>query len=263
MREGMNIREFNKAAWDQKVRQGKKYTIPVSPEVIASARKGIWHIILTPTRPVPVEWFPPLSGLDVLCLASGGGMQGPVLAAAGAKVTVLDNSPLQLQQDRHVAERDKLVIRTVEGDMADLSMFAGASFDLIVHPVSNTFVPDVHPVWKEAFRVLRRGGVLLSGITSPVVYLFDWKLADSTGILQVKYELPYSDEKDLGEEERKRLIEEKQPMEFSHTLEDQIGGQIAAGFVITGFYEDYESEDDNNPLRNYMPAYIATRALKP
>ena len=81
----------------------------------------------------------------MLCLASGGGQQGPILAAAGANVTVFDNSPRQLAQDRLVADREGLAIETVLGDMADLSAFPDARFDLIVHPVSNVFVPDVRP----------------------------------------------------------------------------------------------------------------------
>ncbi len=258
----MDIRKYNRAAWDQEVERGNKWTIPVNPEVIASARKGDWHIVLTPLKPVPKDWFPRLEGSDVLCLASGGGQQGPVLAAAGARVTVLDNSPRQLKQDRSVAARESLIIRTVEGDMADLRMFADESFGLIVHPVSNNFVPDVRAVWTEAFRVLQRGGVLLSGFTNPAIYLFDYELADSTGVLKVKYSLPYSDEIDLAERERTMRIEDGSPLEFSHTLDDLIGGQLDAGFVITGFYEDRQNAEESEPLVAYMPTCIATRAVK-
>ena len=96
----MDIRKYNRSAWDQEVDRGNKWTLPVSDEEIAAARVGGWDIVLTPTKPVPKEWFPELEGLDVLCLASGGGQQGPILAAAGASVTVFDNSPKQLEQDR-------------------------------------------------------------------------------------------------------------------------------------------------------------------
>jgi SAM-dependent methyltransferase len=258
----MNIREHNRTAWDREVQKGNKWTVPVSPDVIARARRGDWQIVLTPTKPVPADWFPPLQGLNVLCLASGGGQQGPVLAAAGANVVVLDNSPLQLQQDRFVAERDGLTIRTVEGDMRDLSLFAAGSFGLIFHPVSNTFVPDVQPVWRECFRVLCKSGILLAGLMNPAVYLFDYALADSTGILQVKYRLPYSDD-DLPEAERKKRIGEGQPFEFSHTLQEQIGGQLEAGFVMTGFFEDGPPASKNEPAAAYMAECIATRAVKP
>jgi ubiquinone/menaquinone biosynthesis C-methylase UbiE len=258
----MDILEHNRKAWDRQVENQNKWTVPVSPEEIAEARQGRWKIVLTPTKPVPLEWFPPIKGLDVLCLASGGGQQGPILAAAGANVTVFDNSPGQLGQDRMVAEREGLQIKTVQGDMRDLSAFPDQSFDLIVHPTSNGFVPDVLPVWKESFRVLRPGGSLLAAFGNPVIYIFDYEKYEH-GELEVKHSLPYSDLESLSEEQKQRFIEEGEPFEFGHTLEDQIGGQLAAGFVLIGFYEDTATFPDSEPITKYLPIYIATRALKP
>jgi SAM-dependent methyltransferase len=259
----MDIREYNRTAWDNEVKKGNKWTVPVSADAIKRARAGDWQIKLTPTKYVPEDWFPGIGGLDVLCLACGGGQQGPILSAAGANVTVLDNSPMQLERDRFVAERDSLAIRTVEGDMQDLSQFGDASFNLIFHPVSSNFVHDVRRVWKEAFRVLRKDGLLLAGFINPAVYLFDWELALSTGKLEVKYKLPYADETDLTGKEKQKRLEKNEPMEFSHTLEDQIGGQIEAGFIITGFYEDRQSAEDKDPVAPYMATCVATRAVKP
>ena len=257
----MDIRELNRKAWDKQVEWGNEWTIPVSAEVIKAARQGQWEIYLTPTKPVPLNWFPDLKGLEVLCLASAGGQQGPILAAAGANVTVFDNSPKQLAQDRRVAERDGLTINTVEGDMADLSVFPEGRFALIVHPVSNCFISDVHPVWREAFRVLRGGGVLLSGFNNPVIYIFDEKLYES-GVLVVKHPLPYSDVVSLSEEEKQWHIDNGEPFEFSHMLEDLIGGQLEAGFLLNGFYEDYDKKETNDALSKYMTRYIATRSIK-
>ena len=254
-----NIRSYNRLAWDKAVERESRWTMPVGPEIVAAARRGEWEIVLTPTKAAPSAWFPPLAGAAVLCLASGGGQQGPILAAAGADVTVFDNSPQQLAQDRYVARRDHLHLATVEGDMRDLAVFADRTFDLIVHPVSNVFVPEVRPVWREAFRVLRPGGVLLAGFCNPIMYLFDQELADD-GILQVRHKLPYSDLVSLTDEERQNYIDDQQPLEFGHTLEDQIGGQTDAGFVITGFYEDIWP---GVKLNEYTPTYIATRAIKP
>src|SRR5262245_35844277 len=120
----MDVIGYNRRAWDANVAKGNRWTVPVSAEEIARARRGDWSIVLTPTRPVPREWFGELAGRDVLCLASGGGQQGPILAAAGARVVVLDQSPAQLGRDREVAQREGLSLRTVEGDMRDLSCFA-------------------------------------------------------------------------------------------------------------------------------------------
>jgi SAM-dependent methyltransferase len=198
----------------------------------------------------------------VLCLASGGGQQGPLLAAAGAAVTVFDNSPRQLLQDRLVAEREALSLTTVEGDMADLSDFPDDSFGLIIHPCSNCFVPDVRPVWRECFRVLRPGGSLLAGFANPVRYLFDDERANN-GSLEVRFAIPYSDLCDLTNDERERLVvKPHQPFEFGHSLADQIDGQIDAGFVITGFYED-RFDPTADPISRYIATFIATRAVKP
>jgi SAM-dependent methyltransferase len=254
----MEILDYNRRAWDRAVGESE-WTIPVGPEAIAAARRGEWQIVLTPTKPVPRTWFPQeLSGVRVLCLASGGGQQGPIIAAVGAAVTVFDNSPRQLEQDRMVAEREGLTIVTEQGDMADLTRFVNGSFDLIVHPVSNLFVPDVRPVWREAYRVLRAGGELLAGFCNPVMYLFDMALADE-GVLEVRHKLPYSDLTHLSPQERQRYIDDLQPLEFGHSLEDQIGGQLDTGFVLTGFYEDVWP---GQALSEYMPHYMATRARK-
>jgi ubiquinone/menaquinone biosynthesis C-methylase UbiE len=255
----VGVQDYNREAWDREVERGNEWTVPVGPEVIEAARQGRWEIVLTETRPVPRDWFPDLEGADVLCLASGGGQQAPVLSAAGANVTVLDNSPGQLGQDRLVAEREGLDLKTVQGDMADLSRFEDESFDLVFHPVSNLFVPEVRPVWAEAYRVLRRGGVLLAGFLNPAVYVFDLERVDDTGEVVVRYSLPYADATSKSEEAVRRQIERGDPLEFSHTLEDQIGGQIDAGFVIAGFYEDRHR---NDPIAAHMPTYVATRAIK-
>ena len=255
----MEITRLNRIAWNKQVEFRNRWTIPVTTEMVEKARRGEWVIRLTPT-PAPREWFPPLPGSDILCLASGGGQQGPILAAAGARVTVFDNSDAQLAQDRAVAEREHLDIRTVQGDMADLSAFPDSSFDLIVHPVSNSFVPSVLPVWREVYRVLRPGGLLLAGCGNGFIYLFDTD-AYENGRLEVRHSLPYSDAESFSSEQQRHRAESGEPLEFGHTLDDQIGGQIAAGFVITGFRED--KNDPYELLDHYVAGYIATRALKP
>jgi ubiquinone/menaquinone biosynthesis C-methylase UbiE len=198
-----------------------------------------------------------MQGLNLLALASGGGQQAPIFAAAGANVTVLDNSPRQLDRDREVAEREGLQIRLVEGDMRDLSIFADESFDFIFHPVSNLFVHEIRPVWKEAFRVLRRGGTMLAGFMNPAFYIFDIDKADQ-GALEIAHKLPYADSE--HPEIMKKMMEKNWPLEHSHSLSDQLGGQMEAGFRLIGLYEDRHKDF---AIGDLMPTYIATRALKP
>lgn len=258
----IDVVRHNSAAWDKAVDAGDDWTRAVSPETIEAARLGKWSIVLTPVRPVPAEWFGSVEGKDVLCLASGGGQQAPVLAAAGANVTSFDNSQKQLNQDRFVAERDGLAIRLEKGDSADLSRFPDESFDLIFHPCSNCFMPTLQPIWNECFRVIRHGGALLVGFTKPEVFMFDQFEEDRSGQLVLRHSLPYSDASSLTEEELRHKISNDEPLEYSHTLDEQIGGQTSAGFHIVGLYEDYW-HGDGRPIDRYMPAFVATRAIKP
>jgi SAM-dependent methyltransferase len=177
---------------------------------------------------VPRAWFGEFAGARVLALASGGGQQGPVFAAAGARVTVLDNSPAQLAQDRLVAERDGLELDLQLGEMTDLSRFADGSFDLIFHPCANVFIPDVRPMWRECFRVLRPGGRLLVGFTQPVCYLFNYGEGADGGDLVVRQAIPYADTTALTPEQLQQRVANRDALEFGHTLEDQIGGQLDA-----------------------------------
>lgn len=256
----MNYLNQNEKWWDSKVDAGHQWTQPVDRETIKQAKSGNWNIVLTPTKPVPKEWFPPnLKGVSILCLASGGGQQAPVLAAAGAEVVVLDLSSKQLQQDLLVASRENLIIHTVKGNMTDLSEFANESFDLIVHPVSNMYVEDIALVWKEAYRVLRFNGSLLSGFVNPLVYIFDPEKEDR-GMLEPRFSIPYSDLTSLPEEILTMYIESGDPLLFGHSLEDQIGGQLRAGFKITDMYED--NYGGRRLLDKYINTFIAMRAVK-
>ena len=254
---------YNREKWDAQVNKANRWTVPVSTEEIDAARSGQFTIVLTPAKPVPRNWFPAtLNGCDLLCLASGGGQQGPILAAAGANVTVFDNSPNQLAQDRAVADRDHLRLKTVQGDMANLSCFSSESFDFVFHPCSNCFAQDIRPVWKEAFRVLRPGGVMISGFCNPLKFIFDEAALDQ-GKFDIKYSIPYSDLTSLSAEEFERFAKEDEPACFGHTLEDQIGGQIDAGFAINGFYEDDWGPDSDDVISKHIKSFIATKATKP
>jgi ubiquinone/menaquinone biosynthesis C-methylase UbiE len=255
----MDLLDHNRKAWTGEVAKGNTWTIPVSSQEIANARNGKWSMLLTPTKPVPQDWYPDINGKKVLCLASGGGQQGPIFAAAGAEVTVIDNCPAQLAQDKLVSDRENLTIKLEQGDMRDLSRFEDESFDLVFHPVSNCFVDNVIPVWKESYRVLKKDGILLSGFINPITYIFDMNEWDKNGKLVIRHSIPYSDLQDLEKNELEQKIKKEDPIEFGHSLQDLIGGQIAAGFVISGFYEDNAGGDLLDP---YINTFIATKAVK-
>jgi ubiquinone/menaquinone biosynthesis C-methylase UbiE len=254
----MDILEHNRLAWNQEALKGNKWTIPVGRAEIEAAFEGQYTILLTPTKPVPAAWLGDVRGKQVLCLASGGGQQGPLLAAAGAGVTVFDNSDEQLKRDRQVAVEFSLNLKTVQGNMQDLHCFPDAAFDLIVHPISNCFVDDILPVWRECYRVLKVYGRLLAGFNNPLNYMIDWDEAEKTRRCEIRYAIPYADTSSLSPQMKQKYIEEKEPFEFGHSLSNQIQGQIAAGFLIAGFYED-KGED---LLDDFADVHIATYAIK-
>jgi SAM-dependent methyltransferase len=258
----MDYLERNRRSWNDGVMSASVWAQPVDAATIAAARAGHWDVLLTPKTPVPKAWLSGIEGKSVLCLASGGGQQVPILAAAGAVVVSFDLSDEQLRKDQLVAAREGLDIRCVRGDMANLECFPDESFDLVFHPASNVFAKCVEPVWRECYRVVRPGGSLLAGFMNPSVFLFDHDEAQATGELVVRYSLPYSDEESLAETRLNAKTDANEPLEFSHSLTSQIGGQTDAGFLVAGLYEDHWY-DGTWAFSNCSPICIATRAIRP
>jgi SAM-dependent methyltransferase len=258
-----NTVKHNEAAWDEQATSQKTWSQSVSSEIINNAKNGHWQIHIT-KKPLPTSWLPQnIKNKKILCLASGGGQQAPVLAAAGANVTVLDISEKQLDLDRFVAHRDNLNLTTIQGDMSDLSEFQNDAFDYIIHPISNLYVADLKPVWQECFRSLRSGGKLISSFYNPVLFIFakDNLLADK-GLLRPQHRLPFAEINDLNQKALDKKIENNEALIYGHTLSSQIGGQIEAGLLIAGFYED-EHPFPRFLIEQYMDTMIATYAIKP
>lgn len=258
-----DVLSLNRQAWNRQSKEATSpWVQPVDADTIERARQGDWQVVLTPNKVVPQAWFGDISDKDVLGLASGGGQQVPTLAAAGARLTSFDNSDEQLAKDQQVATREGLNIRLEQGDMANLSRFDDASFDLIFHPTANVFSAEILPVWQQCSRLLRPGGRLLSGFMNPCFFLFDHAAIEAGGTMQVAFELPFRDTDHYDAAELQNRVDQGQGIEFSHSLDDQIGGQIDAGFMIAGFYED-RWNTEATPLDAYMPTSMATLALKP
>lgn len=249
----MAYQDINAETIDRWIREGWEWGKPISHEAYEKAKQGEWNVFLTPTKPVPHAWLGELSGKKILGLASGGGQQMPVFTALGACCTVLDYSPLQVESERLVAEREGYDIRILRGDMTKRLPFEDGEFDLVFHPVSNCYVEEVLPIWKECFRVLKPGGMLLSGTDHYLNYIVDPEEK------QIINTLPFNPLR--NPDQMKQLQEEDAGVQFSHSLEEQIGGQLEAGFRLLALYEDTNGEGRLHDMN--IPTFLAMRSQKP
>jgi SAM-dependent methyltransferase len=256
----MDYTKLNADAWDKHVEDGYEWTKPISHERYAEACGGTMKVYLTPTIPTPLSWFPKITAeTKILGLASGGGQQGPIFQALGADVTIMDFSDRQLEMERFVADREAYSISIIKADMTEKFPFANESFDLIFHPISNCYVKEIQGIWDECFRVLKKGGFLLSGFVKEEHFLFDPDFQNED-VLISRHSLPYDSLRDFSGDELKNKIQKRETLVFSHTLTEQMGGQIRAGFAIHDLYED---GDGGGLFDKYMNSYVATKAMKP
>ena len=252
MDNNINYTQINANTIDSWVKDGWEWGKPISHNSFTEAKNGNWSMVLTPTKPVPKEWFPSLKDKKVLGLAAGGGQQMPIFAALGADCTVLDYSHAQLENEIEVAKREGYKINIVCADMTKKLPFDSSCFDLIFHPVSNCYIEDVKHVWHECYRILKPGGFLMSGLDNGINYIFD----ETETCL--RYSLPFNplkDKKLLNE-----MLKQNEGIQFSHTLNEQIRGQIQAGFKLTDLYED---TNGSGKLHEFgIPTFWATLAQK-
>ena len=245
--------DVNAQTIDRWIDEGWEWGTPITHEQYLAALEGDWSILLTPTKPVPASWFPELEGCRVLGLASGGGQQMPLLTAAGARCTVLDYSPAQIASEVKVAEREGYRIETLRADMTEPLPFEDASFDLVINPVSLCYVREVEPIWREVARVLRPGGVLLTGLDTGFNYVVD---NDEKKIVRGLPFDPLTDPEAMA-----WLMDDDAGVQFSHTLDELLGGMLRAGLVITDLFEDTNGEGRLHELG--IPTMLSVRAAKP
>ena len=248
-----SYQDINAETIDRWCADGWEWGVPISHEEYLAAKEGRWQVLLSPTKPVPRSWFGELNGKKVLGLASGGGQQMPIFAALGAECTVLDYSQHQLESEAMVARREGYEIEITRADMTKPLPFPDDCFDLIFHPVSNCYVEQVEPIWRECFRVLKPGGALLAGLDNGVNFWFD----DDEE--RIAYTMPFNP---LVHPEQMALLERQDcGVQFSHTINEQIGGQLKAGLMLTDVYED--TNGAGNLHEHNIPSFWVTRAVKP
>ncbi|MDP6445196.1 MAG: class I SAM-dependent methyltransferase [Pirellulaceae bacterium] len=247
------VHDHNRRVWNQMVQKRKRFTRPAKDEDFQNPLATVDAI----------GWLGgDIRGRELLCLAAGGGRQSALYAAAGAKVTVVDISPGMLEVDREVAAERGLDVRTVEASMDDLSMLGDAQFDIVIHPVSTCYVPDIRPVYREVARVMVAGGLYINQHKQPASLQADVD-ASPRG-----YEVaePYYRTDPLPAVQGSRLREEG-TLEFLHRWEQLIGELCRAGFVIEDLVEPLhaEAEADRGSFAHrssYFAPYVRIKARR-
>lgn len=226
----MSAHEHNRRAWDALVREKQRFTIPARDEEFANPLAFVDQL----------GWLgSDIRGRKLLCLAAGGGKHGPLYAAAGADVTVVDISPAMLELDREVAAERGLALRTVEASMDDLSMFIIGEFDIVIHPVSTCYVPQIAPVYQAVARVMRPGGLYISQHKTPT----NLQAEQQPGARGYELTEPYYRSGPLPPVAGSRLREEG-TLEFLHRWEEILGHLCRSGFVIEDLIEPLHAKEE-------------------
>jgi SAM-dependent methyltransferase len=233
-----DVARYNKERWEELARGNVLFSRPALNLNEGSARAML----------DPESMMGDVPGKDVLCLASGGGQQSAAFALLGAHVTVLDFCETQLERDQEAAAHYGIEVRTVQGDMRDLSCFPDDAFDLVWHAHSLNFVPDAARVFDEVARVVRPEGLYRLHCTNPFLHGLSEETWDGTAYplsrpyvdgAEVEYDNPFWEVcNDAGTPRRVRG-----PREFRHALGTIVNGLIERGFAIMGIWEDTSAAD--------------------
>ena len=231
------VAEYNQARWKALVEADALFTRPKLNLDANSARQTIDFD----------KQLGDVTGKNVLCLACGGGQQSVAFALLGANVTVFDISNEQLEQDKKAAEHYGFEIRTVQGDMRNLSRFKAAEFDIVNHAYSINFVPDAAEIFRQVGRILRTGGIYRFNFANPFVMGMSQKDWNGEGyILKNPYAngalIAYEDQDWVYNRDTHGKI--PSPIEYRHTLGDVFNNLIENGFVISHVSDDCDMNSD-------------------
>jgi SAM-dependent methyltransferase len=250
------VLQHNLNAWDERVRSGKWYVDTATAEDF-----------LRPLQVIdPRGWLGgDITGKRVLCLAAGGGRHGVLLAAAGARVTVVDVSPAMLALDRKLAQERGLELALVEASMDDLSALAEASFQIVIQPVSTCYLPDVVQVYHQVARAIVPGGIYISAHKQPASLQTTFQEAASTHPYVLTH--PYYDKGPLPPAPAESWHREAGTLEFLHRWEELIGGLCRAGFVIEDLIEPRHGNSSEPPgsfghRSCFVPPFVTLKARR-
>lgn len=208
-------------------------------------------------------WLPEsVAGLNVLCLASGGGWQSVLYAVAGANVTVVDISDSMLELDRREAIRRNLQIDTLQASMDDLRDLADQQFDIVHQPVSTCYIPDLVPLYAEVARVLKDDGIYISQHKQPTSLQISHRNERHQFVIGIEYYHKGPLPRQIDQSYR-----ESGATEYLHRLEDLVGGLCRSNMILEDFREpvraNYKADVGHFGYRGrFVPPYLRMKARR-
>ena len=188
---------------------------------------------------------------QVLCLASGGGQDSAAFGLLGAKVTVFDLSDVMLKRDQEAAQHHGYSVKTIQGDMRDLSPLGNNRFDIVWQSISLNYSPVVDPVFDGVQKILRPQGIYRVAIQNPFTYALssDWsgesyplkgRYIDGENVTH--YSPTWTIDQPDGSE-----ITLPTPQLFRHTLSTLLNGLAKRGFTLLHLQEWMREGNDPEP----------------
>lgn len=243
----------NRAAWNRLAETGSQFAKVATDEEL-----------LNPLQTLETRgWLPPdVTGLNVLCLAGGGGWQSILYAAAGANTTVVDLSPSMLALDQREAERRNLRVRCVESSMDDLSELDDASFDIVHQPVSTCYVSDIGRVYREIARVSKDNALYISQHKQPTSLQIVRRDHHDNYVIGIQY---YHDGPLPGTSDTS--YREPGAVEYMHRWDQLVGELCRSGFVLEDLREPYRGDPHAQPGHfrhrgRYIAPYVRMKARR-
>lgn len=244
--------KINRQAINRWCKKGWRASTPISENTFKLALKGNKKLKITPTKYIPEYWIENIAFKKVLGIAAGGAQQMPILAALKADCTVMDFSFEQIEKEKQFAQAHNYKIKTVIADMSEKLPFADESFNVIVNPISNHYIKNIQHLWNECYRVLKKDGILIASFDNGLNYMVD------QSELMIVNKLPFDPLSDANLYDQ--MLKNDMGIQFSHTLQEQLQGQIKAGFQILDLYEDTNGQGRLHALN--INTFMATYAIK-